>query len=904
MPITPGARFGPYTVTSILGTGGMGQVYLARDARLDRNVALKVLPPDVVGDADRLQRFRREAMVLASLSHHNIAAIYGLEEGRTSESDAPVEAIVLELVEGPTLAERIAAGPVPLDEARGIGMQIAAALEAAHERGIVHRDLKPANVKIRPDGTVKVLDFGLAKAREGSSSGPVDVAASPTLTSPAQTHAGIILGTAAYMSPEQARGAPVDKRTDVWAFGCVLFEMLAGRHVFGGVGTVSDAIAAVLKSEPDWQALPADAPAHIRSLLKRCLEKDPRQRLRDIGDAGLLLAEGPDASDAAREPRATPPPGSPAMKWTAIGGWTLAALLAVALAIAIGGRFRAVTLPAPAVPLRLALPLASLVASPMTRSFAVSGDGSRLVFVGRDGKESSLYLQDLVSGDVRRLPETHHAWAPAFSPDDRAVGFMIGAAIKVLRLDGGLPRDIAQADSDRDHWAWSGPDHVVFTGASGLSRVSVNGGAPQAIAKLVDGESRFTDPFALPGGAYLVSVLAGANTDDALRVAVIGPEESQRLIVAERGGSPTFVPGGDSGSGHIIYADADRLVAVPFDAIRRVVKGSAVPMVENVAMRPNGDRAEYTVSKNGTLIFREGSLHELVWIDRGTGEIRPMSANLRRFALPRLSPDGRRLAMEMQDSPHQLWMLDIERDVLAPLTTETAGGHNFAWAPDGQSIVYTRGSKAPPQLGLIRTDGSGTVEQITVAGHGSVFVEDWSRNGTLVLLVGGPPNPAVMTARLEGTSPSRTVGTPVRIAGGSPGSFSPDGSWLAYCDCAVTRDRPPNIFIQHLESGARHQVSIDEGRQPLWAASGHELFFRAGNKMMAVPVTVEGATARLGRPQVLFEGEYLDWGQPNYDVTADGKQFVMVRTAGANARALSVRLNWLTELERLSPTQR
>jgi serine/threonine-protein kinase len=526
-----------------------------------------------------------------------------------------------------------------------------------------------------------------------------------------------------------------------------------------------------------------------------------------------------------------------------------------------------------------------------------------VVFVGRDSKGSSLYLQDLVSGDLKRLPETRHAAAPAFSPDDRAVGFITGSAIKVLNLEGGLPRDIAQAETDREQWAWSGPGHVVFTSGSGLSRVSVNGGAPEAIATLAAGETRFLNPFALPGGAYLVSVLTGGNTDDASRVAVVVPGESTRLIVAERGGSPAFAAGSEPGVGHIVFAEADRLMAIPFDANRRVVEGNAVPIVENVAMRPNGDRAEYTVSTTGTLIFREGSLHELVWIDRGTGTVRPLSANLRRFALPRLSPDGSRLAMEMQDSPHQIWMLDIERDALVPLTTESAGSHNFAWAPDGQSLAYTRGDRTATQLGLIRADGSGTVEKIDIAAKGWVLVEDWSRDGRLALMLGAP-TPAIMTVRLDRASPPKAPGAPVRVADGSPGSFSPDGSWLAYCDCTFSADRPSNVFIQHLESGARHQVSTNGGWQPLWADSGRELFFRSGTKMMAVPVTIDGASARLGRAQVIFEGDYLDWGQPNYDVTADGKQFVMVRTVSANARTLSVRLNWLTELERLSPAQR
>jgi eukaryotic-like serine/threonine-protein kinase len=905
MTFAPGARFGPYEVTSVLGTGGMGQVYLARDARLDRNVALKVLPPALTVDADRLFRFKREALVLASLNHPNIAAIYGLEEGRPSGSELPVDALVLELVEGPTLAERIARGPLPLDEARAIGMQIAAALEAAHERGIVHRDLKPANVKVRPDGTVKVLDFGLAKAWEPPSSEHVDVSASPTFTSPAMTGVGIILGTAAYMSPEQARGAPVDKRTDVWAFGCVLFEMLAGRQVFGDAGTVSDAIAAVLKSEPDWKALAANTPQHIRSLLKRCLEKDPRHRLRDIGDAGLLLGDTLSISEAAGpQPRAALPPArSTWIRWAAVAGWIVAAVLAIVNTAWIAGGFRSVP-SSPAAPLRLALPLASelmATSSNWLQSFAISSDGTRLVYAGRDSTGSSLYLQDLVSGELKRLAETAGADAPAFSPDGRAIAFTSGSAIKVLRLDGGLPRDVARAETGRD-WVWSGPDDIVVGGPAGLLRVPVNGGAPELLAKLAPGEAVFSSAFALPGGAYLVSVRATLGTDDRSWVAVVVPGEAERLVIAERGGSPTFVAGDEPGFGHVVYAESGRLMALPFDATRRIVKGGAVPIVESVAMRPNGDWANYTVSSTGTLVFREESLHELVSIDRGSGAVRPLSANLRRFALPRLSPDGKRLAMEIQDSPHQIWILDIERDVLVPLTTELTGSHSFAWAPDGSSILYTM-HVTPPQLGWIRTNGSGNAEKFAVASDSRVFVHHWSRDGRLALRFEGPPKDAVITLRLDGGVPPRAAGSPARIADGIPSSFSPDGSWLAYCDCGASGDRPPNVFIQHLESGTRHQVSTDGGAEPVWAASGRELFFRTGPTMMAVQLALDGTSVRIGRPQTVFEGDYLEFSGANYDVTSDGKQFVMVRTANANTRTFPVRLNWTSELERLAPIQ-
>jgi Tol biopolymer transport system component len=903
MSLAVGTRLGPYEIVSLLGVGGMGEVYRATDTNLKRQVALKVLPASVAGDADRLARFQREAEVLAALNHPHIAHIHGIErsDGQT--------ALVMELVEGEDLSLRLARGALPLDEALRVARQMAEALEAAHEQGIIHRDLKPANVKVRADGTVKVFDFGLAKAIESGvgtreSSVGKALANSPTITSPAMTRAGIILGTAAYMSPEQARGAPVDRRTDVWAFGCVLFEMLAGRHVFGGTSTVSDAIAAVLKGEPDWNALPAHTPPHIRSLLKRCLEKDVRHRLRDIGDAGLLLGDSANLGEAAGpEPHAVRSAPSRWITRAAVAGWVVAAILAITFAAWIAGEFRAAPA-SPAAPLRLALPLASQAMagnSNLLQSFDISSDGTRFVYMGRDSTGSSLYLQDLVSGELKPLTDTAGAWAPAFSPDGSAIAFASGSTIKLLRFDGGLPRDVAPVERAR-HWAWTDADHIVVAGADGLKQIPVNGGGQQQLAPLVTGEAVFSSVVALPGGAYLVASRATDGTDDTSRVSVVVPGEVERLVVAERGGSPTFVAGGEPGLGHIVYADAGRLIALPFDAARRVAKGGAVPIVENVAMRANGDLADYAVSSTGTLVFRDASLHELVSIDRGTGAIRPLSANLRRFALPRLSPDGKWLAMEIQDSPHQVWMLDIERDVLVPLTTESTGSHNFAWAPDGSSILYTT-HVIPPQLGWIRTNGSGQGEKLTMTSDSRVFVHHWSRDGRLALRVEGVPNDRVMTVRLEDGTPPTVAGSPVSIANGIPGSFSPDGSWLAYCDCDASGDRPPNVFIQHLESGTRHQVSTDGGVEPVWAASGRELFFRVGRRMMAVPLAFDGTSVRIGSPQTIFEGDYPEWSGANYDVSADGKQFIIVRTASASARTLSARLNWTTELARLAPIQ-
>jgi Tol biopolymer transport system component len=557
----------------------------------------------------------------------------------------------------------------------------------------------------------------------------------------------------------------------------------------------------------------------------------------------------------------------------------------------------------PEVPLRLALPLASpLIGATTARSFAISGDGTRVVYSGRDSTGSSLYLHNIASGELKRLSGTADADAPAFSPDGRAVAFISGSTIKVLPLEAGLPRAVAQSDLPQVHWAWSDSDHIVVVDPGGLTRVPIAGGAPEPIATLAAGEVAFANPVALPGGAYLIAVRSTGSTDDMSRVALVRPGTSERLVISEKGGSPTFVAGTDAGLGHIIYAEAGRLMALPFDAARRATIGAAVPILDNVAMRPNGDWANYSISTTGTMVFREGTLHELVSVDRGSGAAKPISANLRRFAFPRLSPDGKRLAVEIHDSPHQVWMLDIERDLLVPLTSEATGSHDFAWAPDGSSIVFTLGDITPPQLGWIRTNGSVNAEKIAIAAGERIFVDDWSRDGRLV--VRGGTSSTMMTVRLEGGEPPTAAGTPAKIGAGVPSGFSPDGAWLAYCNCGSSGDRPANVFIRNLQSGVEHQVSIDAGTEPVWAPSGRELFFRAGAKMMVVDLAFDGTSVRIGRPRTVFEGDYLEWGNANYDVTRDAKQFVMVRAATANTRALSVRLHWAAELERLVPVRR
>jgi dipeptidyl aminopeptidase/acylaminoacyl peptidase len=481
---------------------------------------------------------------------------------------------------------------------------------------------------------------------------------------------------------------------------------------------------------------------------------------------------------------------------------------------------------------------------------------------------------------------------------------MTGSGFKAFSLDSGLTREIARgaANASRVNWAWDGPDQILIAGTTGLWRAPVNGGQPALLAGLGPGEAIFSSAVALPGGAYLASVRATVGTDDRSSVVVVVPGQPDRLVIAEGAGTPTFVAGDTAGVGHIVYAASGRLMAVPFDAMGRTLKGPAVPIVENVAMRANGDLADYVVSATGTLVFREAALHELVSIDRRSGAIRPLSANLRRFALPRLAPDGKRLAMEIQESPHQVWLLDLERDVLTPLTTEPTGSHNFAWAPDGSAIAYTTHVR-PPRIGWIRTSGVADAERLPVAADARVFVHHWSRDGRLALRFETDTHDIVMALRLDGAAPPRAAAPPAKVADGSPGNFSPDGAWLAYCDCGVSGDRPPNVFVQHLDSGTRYQVSTTGGVEPRWAASGRELFYRSGNQMLGVDLAISGTSVKIGRPQTLFEGNYLEWTGGNYDVTADGERFIMVRTANAQTGTLSVRVNWKSEIQRLAPRQ-
>jgi len=628
LTLISGHRIGPYEVTGSIGAGGMGEVYRARDSRLNRDVALKVLPDGFAGDPDRLARFRREAQVLASLNHQNIAAIHGLEED--SRDGGSRTALVLELVDGPTLADRLALGALPIDEALRIAAQVANALEAAHERGVVHRDLKPANIKIRDDGTVKVLDFGLAKAFEGDVSSQAGSATlSPTLTSPAMTRVGLILGTAAYMAPEQARGKAVDKRADIWAFGVVLFELLAGRRLFAG-DDVSDTLAFVLTKEPDWAALPAATPASLRRLLRRCLEKDRTRRLADIADARLDVDEAlQDLSGGSSASLAAPSaPVEP--RWRRVAPWAVAGTALAALAATLGVWAPWRDTPALA-PVRVQVELGTnAVLSTLTPSLAMSVDGATLTFVARPtgifSRQNLLFVRRLDRLDAQVLAGTEAAAAPFFSPDGEWIAFFADGSLKKIPAIGGAIVSICSVASPRGGW-WGADNTIVFASSEGVSRVSAEGGQVDRLTVVQKGGPVPSSPQILPNGRGVLYMEAVSSVDSSnSAVAVVKPLPSGDPKVVLRGGGmmPRYVE-----TGHLAIVRGGTMFAMPFDLKALETRGSPVPVADNITTITTVG-AVAALSAKGLLVYQprvstSAAQGPIVWLDR-RGATTPLRA--------------------------------------------------------------------------------------------------------------------------------------------------------------------------------------------------------------------------------------------------------------------------------------
>jgi serine/threonine-protein kinase len=935
MTLAHGTKLGPYEILSSLGAGGMGEVYRARDTRVDRAVALKVLPEEFFESEERRGRFEREARMLASLNHPGIAVLYSFEEVPSSSSSSTRHLLAMELVEGEDLAQRISSGPLPLEESLSYAKQIAEALEAAHEKGIVHRDLKPANVKVTHDGRVKLLDFGLAKIFEGDSgsgSAP-SVTHSPTLTARA-TAAGMILGTAAYMSPEQARGKPVDKRTDVWAFGAVLYEMLTGKRAFEGE-TVSDTLVSILSKDPDWTALPEPTPATVRKILRRCLQRDARSRLHDIADARLDLEES-SAAGAASSSSLLPFEEKPAAPSPAVGRrdktslslflpWAIAAACAAA-AVVIG----VVALRArdpravPAIRGQILLSSDELMDGGGA-AVAVSPDGTLLAYVTR-GSRARLFLRRLDRLVSVEVPESEGALSPFFSPDGKWIGFFARGKLRKAPVSGGAPATICDVSIPRGG-AWMTDDTIVFAPQTtgGLSQVSAYGGEPRPLTKadVAARERSHRWPAALPGGKAVLFSTQFSGTDyDEGNVEAVELATGKRTLVHKGGAYPRWVP-----SGHVLFARKGTMYAAAFDAGRLVLSGRPVPVLEKIMSSTGGEApsdgsAQVDVSASGSCAYRMGeneTVYKLALVDR-KGTVLKKAGVARGYAFVRFAPDGNRAAVVISGGTQSdVWVYDVARDAFSKLTFE-GDNQTAVWSADGRNVAFT----ADRSLGLVtspggtpatirgvylkRADGSGP-PRLLFKTAGTLGVTGFSPDGrTLAYQVTTPATQLdVGVIRLrDGQAdgePSIVVAGPLNEGGAV---FSPDGRWLAYDS---TDGGLGFVFVRSAAGGdAKWQVSEQMGSNPRWSRDGTLHFLRRDGSVAATRVSAEGGAPVFGKEETLFRLESYDMGSriaAGWDVSPDGQRFLVLTREGT---ASTLETNHVTlvsdfaeELKRLAP---
>jgi len=871
-PLLTGRRLGIYHLYERIGAGGMGEVYRARDTRLGRDVAIKILPHAFTTDSDRLARFEREARVLAAVTHPNIATIHGVEDG------GGVRALVMELVDGETLAERIRRGPMPIAECVAVARQIVEALDAAHDKGIVHRDLKPANVKITTAGAVKVLDFGLATAAllRGALA-----SAAPTVTA---TGPGAISGTAPYMSPEQARGQPVDKRTDIWAFGCVLYEMLSGRAAFARE-TVTDTLAAVVSDAPDWTALPEGIPRPMFRLIRRCLARDPRQRLRDIGDAWLELEE-----PLAEPVGAAPPVGRRSRVIAAVGVLAVGVLLG---ALATWVRMPSATVPSTAVRFVLTLPSGTQLGGLDFPSVALAPDGSRLTYVAARGGQTQLFVREMDALEPTLLAGTTNAVAPFFSPDGRWIAFFADGQLKKVAASGGAVITLCDAPVGLGG-SWGPDDTIIFapTTGSAIWRVSAGGGQPQRLTTLDVSRGEFSHrwPQWLPDGdtvLYTVGIVGSWNDAEIVAQSL---ETGERSLVLQGGTNPQYL------SGHLLYAHDSRIMAAPFETRERALRGPAVTVLDDVVQSADG-AAQFAVSHGGHAVFvaggSEAGRRRLVSVD-WDGATTPFAAPLGLYGSPRVSPDGRRLLLTVEGAIPDVWTYDIAMGSLTQVTFE-AGASAPTWTPDGQRVLFSSTRNVPPNLFSSAIAEPGSAARLA-ASDNAQMAGSWSPDGnTLAYVERRPITGRDILLRVRGSGEPRAFAA--SPADESAPRFSPDGTWLAY----VSNERGRNdVYVRPVAVGGRaHQISVDGGSEPVWAPHGAELFYREGDRLTAVSMTMAAGDIRVGQPRVLFDAPFArgTMDSPNYDVTRDG-QFVMLQGQPRDAAptALHVVLDWAVTL--------
>ena len=916
MALTPGTRLGIYEVTAKIGEGGMGEVYHARDTTLDRDVALKVLPEVFTADPDRLARFQREAKVLASLNHPNIGAIYGLEAA------GDTQALVLELIEGPTLADRIAEGPIPVEEALTIAKQIADALEVAHDQGIVHRDLKPANVKVRSDGTVKVLDFGLAKAvtPEVGGTGGSDAA---TMSLSAATQVGMVVGTAAYMSPEQAKGKVVDKRTDIWAFGAVLYEMLTGTRAFPG-DDVSDTFASVLAREPALDGLPASVSAGVRRLLSRCLEKNQQKRLRDLTE-GFLQME--DVAARAEVPTVSVAPARPLQLWQKPIP-VLAAVLLAAIATGLGVWILTPPGFAPVSRFNYELPGDQSFQNSSRSLVAFSPDGSRFLYNTVEG----LYLRTLDAEESRLLSGTiANLRNPVFSPDGEWVVYfsMNEQQLKKIAISGGAPVTLVNAGVPFGI-SWETDGTILFGQPAGVMRVSENGGTAELVVEALD-EEQVHGPQLLPGEEWILfssTTVPGISRWNDGSVIAESVETGERRLLITGGSDARYLA-----SGHLVYALESVLFAVAFDLGRMEVAGGPVSVVEGLerASTPQGNSGtgHFSVSTGGNLVYVEGGTalgqeRTLAVVDR-SGRTERLDLPPNQYVGPRLSPDGGRLAVQTDGDRSVIWTYDLSGGRAIQRLTVDGNNYRPVWSPDGERIAFASDRNGPIGLYWQNADGSGVAEQLTTADEGTAhWPEAWSPDGqTLVYKVeqtsAGGWNIQTNEMDLWLLSVENPDERQVFAADPYPvlevgATFSPDGEWLAYTvgdGQAVEFE----IWAQPFPpTGERRRISQEFGVMPTWAQDGEELFYRPISQTPGMRQTLRSISVSttpsftFSTEQPVSIGDFLSFSfYRSFDITADRQSVLVVlpaeQTGGDEAPQpqLHVVLNWFEELKERIP---
>ena len=910
-----GRRLSEYEIIGRIGAGGMGEVYRARDVKLGREVAIKVLPVPLAGDADRIARFTREAQILATLNHSHIAAIYALEESED------VVALVLELVEGATLAERLHQGPLPLNEAMTIAGQIAEALDAAHAKGIVHRDLKPANIKAPVGGTVKVLDFGLAKAI-----GDEAARDRSQLATVHATQEGMILGTATYMSPEQARGLPVDRRTDIWAFGCVLYEMLSGRKAFHG-DTVTDCLAAIVGHDPDWTLLPPSVPQNVVRLITRCLTKDLQHRLADIGDARREIEDVLSTTSGRADRR----PVDGLVERRVPARTYAAAIAAIVLVGAFGIRFVHQLMLKPE-QVDVGVANGEFIPSTHSSELALSRDGTLIAYASSkrmasmpkmysgSATEDSGQIEDL-AGAMPSMAMTEQIYvrsagqgtparpiggalgdAPFFSPDGKWLGFWHAptGTLRKVAVSGGAPVKVCDAVSGIAGATW-GPDDTIVFAWFDLFRVPASGGPPKLLLKVDEqrGERFFRHPSFLPSGKAILFTVAMADTysyDDA-EIGVVSLETGNRKILIQGGTSPRYSP-----SGHLIYARAGQLLAVPFDPDKFEVTGQPFPVANGVFMSGNTGMAAFSVSSTGNLVYAAGpeerSTRVFVWVDK-SGRKTPLPLKPSSYLHPRISPDGRQMAYEVEGASHDIFTYDFARGTTTRMSLDGAS-HWPLWTPDGQRLTFRSWKTGTMTMWWMPADKSGSPEQLTDIGS-MQSPESWSPDGkTLAFTQMDDPQSGsdIYVLPLDGDKKPREF-LRTKFSEGSP-KFSPNGAWLAY---SSNDSGQPEVFVRAYPSGKTVPISNSGGTDPLWRHDGRQLYYRLGDLMMVVDISYT-PTLEVSKPRVLWRGNYLAGAgsscgmagptSANYDATPDGERFLMIEDAlpAAECERLRVVSNW------------